>query len=245
MAGTESLDMKQHPDRVTLYHGTRASHAPGDLIEPLPATGADDQDLGSWVYLSPDLDEAIWTAELETGEGHGRVYVVEPTGPIADVSDRPSAKTVAHPVMSWRSGQPLRVLSEVLEWAHYHGTRADLRPGELVEPGHTANFGAKVRSANHVYFTRTLDAAIWGAELAAGEGPGRIYIVEPTGPIEDDPNLTDAKFRGNPTKSFRSRYPLRVTGEIQNWRGHPPETVRAMKDGVERLNRAGVEPIDE
>jgi hypothetical protein len=104
----------------------------------------------------------------------------------------------------------------------YHGTRADLKPGDLIEPGHTSNFGKELRTANHVYLTRTLDAATWGAELAVGEGPGRIYIVEATGPIEDDPNLTNKKFRGNPTKSYRSRRnPLRVTGEITIGRGTP------------------------
>jgi hypothetical protein len=90
-----------------------------------------------------------------------------------------------------------------------------------------------------------LDAATWGAELAVGEGPGRLYIVEPTGPIEDDPNLTNKKFRGNPTKSFRSREPLRVTGEITDWQGHSPEVLKTMKEGLERLKRLGVEPIDD
>ena len=71
--------------------------------------------------------------------------------------------------------------------------------------------------------TATLDAATWGAELALGEAPGRIYIVEPTGPIEDEPNLTDKKFTGNPTKSYRSRDPLRVSGELTDWQGHSPE----------------------
>ena len=104
---------------------------------------------------------------------------------------------------------------------------------------------ARGQKTTYVYLTRTLDAATWGAELAAGEGPGRIYIVEPTGPIEDDPNLTNKKFRGNPTKSYRSREPLRVTGEITDWQGHSPEALKAMKDGLERLERLGVEPIDD
>ena len=93
--------------------------------------------------------------------------------------------------------------------------------------------------------TGTLDAAIWGAELALGEGLGRIYIVEPTGPIEDDPNLTDKRYPGNPTKSYRSREPLRATGEVMEWQGHAPEELRAMKDGLEQLERQGVEPIDD
>src|SRR6201990_2544436 len=95
----------------------------------------------------------------------------------------------------------------------YHGTKADLKPGDLIAPGYNSNYG-KRKKANYVYLTATLDAATWGAELALGDAPGRIYIVEPTGPIMDDPNLTDKKFPGNPTKSYRSREPLRVTGEV-------------------------------
>lgn len=126
-----------------------------------------------------------------------------------------------------------------------HGTRADLAPGDLIEPGRATNFGAPGRTANHVYFAGTLDAATWGAELARGEGRGRIYLVEPTGPFEDDPNLTDKKFPGNPTRSFRSRAPLRVVGELAGWRGHPPEQIQAMKDGLDALRRAGSAVIDD
>ena len=90
-----------------------------------------------------------------------------------------------------------------------------------------------------------LDAATWGAELAVGEARGRIYIVEPTGPFEDDPNLTNKKFRGNPTKSFRSREPLRVTGEIADWQGHAAEAIQAMKDGLKRLQQLGDAAIDD
>ena len=121
----------------------------------------------------------------------------------------------------------------------YHGTKADLKPGDLIEPGHPANFGNRERTTTYVYLTGTLDAATWGAELAHGEGPGRIYIVEPTGPIMDDPNLTDKKFPGNPTKSYRSREPLRVTGEVTDWQGHSPEALKEMTDNLERLKRLG------
>jgi hypothetical protein len=126
----------------------------------------------------------------------------------------------------------------------YHGTKADLTPGDLIEPGYRSNFGAG-RRANHVYFAATLDAAIWGAELATGEGRGRIYRVEPTGAFEDDPNLTDKKFPGNPTKSYRSRAALRVLGEVTDWTGHAPEVLQAMRDNVERMKRAGIEAIDD
>jgi hypothetical protein len=126
----------------------------------------------------------------------------------------------------------------------YHGTKADLKPGDLIAPGFNSNYG-KGKKAAYVYLTATLDAAIWGAELAQGEGPGRIYSVEPTGPIEDDPNLTDKKFPGNPTKSYRTRDPLRVTGEVKEWQGHSAEQLKAMKDHLERLKELGIEAIED
>jgi hypothetical protein len=125
----------------------------------------------------------------------------------------------------------------------YHGTKADLKPGDLIEPGYNSNYGKK--KAAYVYLTATLDAATWGAELALGEGPGRIYVVVPTSPIADDPNLTDKKYPGNPTKSYRSRHPLVVTGEVTDWQGHSPEQLKAMKDHLERLRRLGVEAIED
>jgi uncharacterized protein YndB with AHSA1/START domain len=127
---------------------------------------------------------------------------------------------------------------------YFHGTKADLRPGDLIASGRSSNYG-KRKQAAYVYLTATLDAATWGAELAVGEGRGRIYVVEPTGPIEDDPNLTDKKFPGNPTKSYRTRDPLRVTGEITDWQGHPPEQLRAMKDHLARLAAEGIEAIED
>lgn len=126
----------------------------------------------------------------------------------------------------------------------YHGTKADLKPGDLIAPGYSSNYGKRKKAA-YVYLTATLDAATWGAELSVGEGPGRIYIVEPTGPIEDDPNLTDKKFPGNPTKSYRSRDPLRVTGEVTEWKGHSAEELKAMRDGLARLRQLGIEAIED
>lgn len=116
----------------------------------------------------------------------------------------------------------------------YHGTRADLTPGDLIEPGYRSNFG-KRKQAGYIYLTGSLDAATWGAELALGEGPGRIYLVEPTGQIVDDPNLTDTKYAGNPTQSYRSRKPLRVISEHTGWQGHSPEEIKAMKDRIAHL----------
>jgi rifampin ADP-ribosylating transferase len=125
----------------------------------------------------------------------------------------------------------------------FHGTRADLVHGDLIVVGYTSNFG-EGKPLSWVYCTGTLDAAIWGAELAAGEGEERIYLVEPTGPIVDDPNLTDKKFPGNPTLSYRSRDPLRVVGEVMKWLGHPPEQLQQMRDNAKRLKTEGAKIID-
>jgi len=125
-----------------------------------------------------------------------------------------------------------------------HGTKADLKPGDLIEPGRASNYGDREVAA-FVYLTATLDAATWGAELAVGDGPGRIYVVEPTGPIEDDPNLTDKKFPGNPTRSYRTKAPLRVIDELKNWVGHTPAQREAMREGLARLAAQGHKAINE
>jgi hypothetical protein len=124
----------------------------------------------------------------------------------------------------------------------FHGTKANLKNGDFIGPGYTSNYGQRATAA-YVYLTGTLNAAIWGAELALGEGPGRIYVVEATGPVEDDPNLTDKKYPGNPTMSYRSKDPLRVIGEVIEWQGHSAEELKKMKDGVERARQLGVEAI--
>lgn len=126
----------------------------------------------------------------------------------------------------------------------YHGTKADLKEGDLLEPGYNSNYGLQ-KKANYVYLTATLDAAIWGAELALGSEPGRIYRVEPTGAFEDDPNLTDKKFPGNPTRSYRTREPLRIVGEVLDWEGHSPEDLQKMRDSLEELKRLGIEAIND
>lgn len=126
----------------------------------------------------------------------------------------------------------------------YHGTKANLIVGDLLMAGYESNFGDRDK-ANYIYLTATIDAAIWGAELAIGEGKGRIYIVEPTGIIDDDPNLTDMRYPGNPTRSYRTREPLRVIGEVFDWRGHPDEMLQNMSDRLEKLNRQGFKAINE
>jgi rifampin ADP-ribosylating transferase len=123
----------------------------------------------------------------------------------------------------------------------YHRTKADLAVGDLIRPGFGSNFVE--RQLKHIYFSATLEAATWGAELAKGEGRGRIYIVEPTGAFEDDPNLTDKKFPGNVTASYRSTEPLRVVGEVEDWVGHTPEQLLAMRDGLARLKALGEDVI--
>jgi hypothetical protein len=120
----------------------------------------------------------------------------------------------------------------------FHGTRAALKPGDLLVVGHASNFDTG-KPLSFVYFTSTLDAAIWGAELAAGELPGRIYVVEPTGPYVDDPNLTDKKFAGNPSLSYRTREPLRILGEVTGWQGHSAEQIRQMMEGLARMKEQG------
>ncbi len=127
---------------------------------------------------------------------------------------------------------------------YLHGTKADLAVGEMLVPGRESNFD-EGRVMNYVYFTATLDAAVWGAELAAGEGRGRIYLVEPTGGFEDDPNVTNKRFPGNPTQSFRSREPLRVVGELADWAGHSPEKLQAMRDGLDASRRQGAVQIED
>lgn len=124
----------------------------------------------------------------------------------------------------------------------FHGTRADLGPGDIIVVGYQSNFTTAALS--WVYFSGTLDAAIWGAELAAGDAPQRIYVVEPTGDFEDDPNLTDKKFPGNPTLSYRSKHPLRIVAEVKNWQGHSAERLQQMKEGLARLGSDGAEIID-
>lgn len=123
---------------------------------------------------------------------------------------------------------------------YLHGTKADLAVGDLVVPGWPSNFEDGLRP-RHVYFTATLDAATWGAELAVGEQRGRIYVVEPTGDVEDDPNVTDKRHPGNPTRSFRSLEPLRVVGEVTDWVGHPPEQLTAMREAVRRAGPGRIE----
>ena len=127
---------------------------------------------------------------------------------------------------------------------YLHGTRADLKVGDLIEVGFNSNYGQK-KNAKYIFLTSTLDAAIWGAELAFGEGRERIYLVEPTGEIENDPDLTDKKFPGNPTQSYRSTKPFRVVGEVTVWQGHPAEQVKTMKEHLKKLKEQGINSLND
>jgi rifampin ADP-ribosylating transferase len=223
-------DETEHDETyLTFYHGTRAKWAAGAQLNPNSGP----------LYLSPHLDAAIWAAELSEGEQEPRVYRVLATGSVEDAAKDVDYVAPPHPTMSLRTQEPLEVIEEITTFDHYHGTKATLHTGDLIEPGNVSNYGPGARTANFVYFTRTLDASIWGAELAAGDGRERIYLVEPIGAVEDDPNLTNKRFRGNPTKSFRSRAPLRITGELLGWAAHSPEAVTKMKEGLARLAEAG------
>ncbi len=124
----------------------------------------------------------------------------------------------------------------------YHGTHADLAVGDLLAVGRGSNYQAA--PMGWIYFSAALESAIWGCELAAGDGREHIYIVEPTGDWFDDPNLTDKKFPGNPTRSYRSQSPLRIVGEVASWTPHPPKILQAMKDNVARLQAEGAPIID-
>jgi hypothetical protein len=124
----------------------------------------------------------------------------------------------------------------------YHGTKVDLSVGDLLAPGNPSNYEAG-RVLRHVYFSAVLEPAIWGAELAMAfastDGRGRIYVVEPTGAFEDDPNLTNKRFPGNPTRSYRTRAPLKVVGIVDDWQGHTDEAIREIVDALLELQRQG------
>ena len=136
----------------------------------------------------------------------------------------------------------MSVAASMFSRSFFHGTKADLNPGDLIVVGYQSNF-TETGALSWAYFSATLDAAIWGAELARGNERERIYVVEPAGTIEDDPNLTDKKFPGNPTMSYRSREPLRIIAEVTKWQGHSPEQVQQMKDGLARLDAEGANNI--
>ena len=116
----------------------------------------------------------------------------------------------------------------------FHGTKADLAVGDLLTAGFRSNYRPDV-VMNHIYFTALPDGAGLAAELAPGEAAPRVYVVEPTGAYENDPNVTDKKFPGNPTRSYRSRAPLRVVDEVSDWRRQTPEALRQWRQRLAAL----------
>jgi rifampin ADP-ribosylating transferase len=127
--------------------------------------------------------------------------------------------------------------------SYFHGTKANLRVGDRVVPGNAANYGE--RTAKFVYASSNLNVAIWAAELAVGDGPGRIYVVEPIGTIENDPNLTDKRFPGNPTNSFRARDGFKVAAEVKDWRGHSPDEIKAARERIDHALKDGAPIIED
>lgn len=123
--------------------------------------------------------------------------------------------------------------------AYFHGTKATLRVGDYLVPGQPSNY-KQGHVSNHVYMTRVLDGAVLAAEMAVGPGRGHVYIVEPRGTVEDDPNVTDKKFPGNPTHSYRTRQPVKIVGEITDWVGHSPEYLQKFRAGLDELRRKGL-----
>ncbi len=124
----------------------------------------------------------------------------------------------------------------------FHGTKADLKTGDFLTKGFLSNYAD--RTAKYIYFAGTLDAAVWGAELATGNGKQRSYVVEPTGEFEDDPNVTDKKFPGNPTKSYHTESPLKIIGEVVDWNGHSPEVLQNMREPLQKLDHMGIGAIE-
>jgi len=135
-----------------------------------------------------------------------------------------------------------------VEGPFFHGTRTTFAVGDLVVPGHPSNYHDG-RVANHVYFAALLEPAVWAAELATAfagdEERGHIYVVEPTGPFEDDPNVTDKRFPGNVTRSYRTRHAVRVVREVEAWDGHAPEVLQGMLDNLARLRAQGLDVIED
>jgi hypothetical protein len=127
--------------------------------------------------------------------------------------------------------------------SYFHGTKSNLSIGDLIVPGNDANYGE--RKAKFVYATSNLNVAIWGAELAVGDAPPRIYVVEPDGPIENDPNLTDKKFPGNRTNSFRSQKGFKVVAEVKDWQGHPADEIKAAREKVDMALKNGAPIIED
>jgi hypothetical protein len=152
-----------------------------------------------------------------------------------------SVRRVAHVPVTYE-------LCEHIKGPFFHGTKSALEVGDELVPGYGSNFHTG-RVSNNVYFAALVETAAWGAELATaltgGTGRGRIYVVEPLGPFEDDPNVTNKKFPGNITQSYRTRHPLRVVAELDRWEGHDPEVLKGMLERLAVLREQGLDVIED
>ncbi len=170
---------------------------------------------------------------------------------MTDQGDHQGPMSIAESIAATRGTAHVPVTFEHcdhVEGPFFHGTAVAFDPGDLVVAGCPSNY-QEGRISNHVYFASLLEPAVWAAELAiafgGGAGRGRIYVVEPTGPFEDDPNVTDKKFPGNVTRSYRTPHPMRVVAEVGEWDAHPPEVLQAMLDSLARLRAEGLDVIED
>ncbi len=165
--------------------------------------------------------------------------------------DTRGTKSVAEPIAESTASDFVPVTfehCEHVEGPFFHGTQTAFKVDDALVPGHCSNYH-EGRTSNHVYFAALIEPAVWAAELATAlsgsEEQGRVYVVEPTGPFEDDPNVTNKKFPGNVTQSYRTRHPMRVVDELRTWEGHSPAALQAMLDNITRLREQGLDVIED
>ena len=148
------------------------------------------------------------------------------------------ARVVRQTRASPNQAEGFPVSSSLDDGPFFHGTIADLDAGDLLTPGRRSNYRPEI-VMNHIYFTALVDGAGLAAEIAAeladGDAAPRVYAVEPTGPFENDPNVTDKKFPGNPTRSYRSRDPLRIVGEVTEWTRLTPAQLQMWRERLAAL----------
>ena len=168
-----------------------------------------------------------------------------------DEADVDQTMTIAEAIEAARDTEHVAVTFERcdhVEGPFFHGTRIAFHPGDEIVPGQGSNYHDG-RVSNHVYFSALLEPAVWGAELAVAlsgdNGRGHIYVVEPTGPFEDDPNVTNKRFPGNVTRSYRTRHPMRIVREVETWDSHAPEALQGMLDNLARLRAEGLDVIED
>lgn len=219
---------------VDTYHGRFIRLIPDEVIVEVDSFETDD----------PALQGNMTITYTLTGEDGGTDLLIAHEGLPTGVLESDNELGWRMALVKLASLVEAPCDSQLDQGPFYHGTKAELKLGDLLEPNYHSNYGER-KKANFVYLTATLDAAKWGAELAAGDGVSRIYVVKPTGPIEDDPNLTNKRFPGNPTRSYRTRQPLRVVGEVHDWEEHTPEDLQRMRDHLAELKRLGIEAINE